>query len=344
LTFPVIDLTPALVAAKAKHDIYRPTDTHWNDHGALAGVQGLIASLRQDFPSLRPPEETEVAAKVTYRRDGDLARLMGLQDVLGETFEELRPKASRAVITLVPGSRARDSIAKVADTDLPRALFFHDSFGPPAKPFLSECFEEIRFRWSNYGLETGDFEAFEPDLVIQMMGERRIRLSQRLLPPVQQESNERYFKAATSVLASWTAPGELAALAPSSPAAKASDGGLVVTAGGAETALILPEVERADTMLPIICVELNADVRTDLALTWSTRHPERWPPFQAREVVAKVIPGGARVYLPLLDPEAVGPLRLEFRRLSGDCVVKSIEIRGIPRDAPPAAVAPSGSR
>jgi hypothetical protein len=334
LNFPVVDLTHSLMDAKRARVMYRLTDTHWNHYGSLAGIRGLIAALQPRFPALQPPPETNIVVTSSIQDGGDLSRLMGLEDVVKEPFVQLGPRTPRAVITPVPGTRLNDTIARVADTNLPTALFFHDSFGLYMKPLFSECFEELRFRWSNYGLEVGQFRDFRPDIVIHMNAERRLRLSQRVETPIQQECNARYFAASSNRLASWTTPDEWAALAAQSPGATATATGLVLAVKSGEARLRLPPLDDMERLLPIVAIDLATDVRATAALRWDTRYPARWPVFLARDVDARIEPGGYRVHLPLYDPETTGAITLAVGRLSEPCHVRSIEIRGVPRDVP----------
>src|SRR5678816_4905717 len=50
----ILDLRPAILAAKPHELLYHHYDTHWNDRGALIGYQQIAHALRQWFPSIEP--------------------------------------------------------------------------------------------------------------------------------------------------------------------------------------------------------------------------------------------------------------------------------------------------
>ncbi|HRQ31863.1 MAG TPA: hypothetical protein PLM89_02020, partial [Anaerolineales bacterium] len=48
----IIDLRPALLAAKAERQIYYATDTHWNDYGAYIAYSAIMEELNKTNPNL----------------------------------------------------------------------------------------------------------------------------------------------------------------------------------------------------------------------------------------------------------------------------------------------------
>jgi alginate O-acetyltransferase complex protein AlgJ len=167
-----VDFRPALVQAKSAERVYFLTGTHWNDRGALVAYQQIIEAVRRQLASVSPawtrsdfePGEVEI-------RGQDLAGMLGLKDVLHETDLRLLPrKPRRARVVDPPGvdpmSELGRLVTEVADTGLPRAVIFRDSFISRLVPFLSEHFSRAVYLWQK------DFDASvvsdeHPDVVIQ---------------------------------------------------------------------------------------------------------------------------------------------------------------------------------
>ena len=85
----LVDLAPGLIAA-ADGDgplLYRRTDTHWNDHGALHYSRALLDRFAPDIY-----DPSELFDRGTVEREGDLNKLLGRDDIeLVPHVEVVRP-------------------------------------------------------------------------------------------------------------------------------------------------------------------------------------------------------------------------------------------------------------
>ncbi|HEV8393753.1 MAG TPA: hypothetical protein VGQ37_05740 [Vicinamibacterales bacterium] len=173
-TVPVLDLRPALLAAKAAERVYHRTDTHWNDRGAYVAYAAIVRALGVagepeprasfDTPSVRVPGL-------------DLARMVGVTRALGEEDLPLtprRPRRARIVEPARPDARLMDArlVTEQSDPSRPRAVVFRDSFGSALIPFLSEHFARAVYLWQ-YNLDPDVVLAEHPDVVIQEWVGRR---------------------------------------------------------------------------------------------------------------------------------------------------------------------------
>jgi len=178
---PVVSLHEPLVEAK-KHDrLYQRTDTHWNDRGAYVGYREIVKSTHD----LQPVEVTTPG--------WDLARMMGLDDIIHEQDLRLVPRQARR--------------ARVVEQDRPDALWnngrvalecagapggkmvmFRDSFGSALVPMLAEHFKRSLFLWQ-YDLDTKVIEQEKPDLVILLITSRRMQWYQPANPPLPAKSD-----------------------------------------------------------------------------------------------------------------------------------------------------------
>lgn len=169
----VLDLRPALFAAKARERIYHKTDSHWNDRGAYAAYLAIHERLQRMLPALAdvPPAE---ASPGRHEAPGmGLAHIVGLGDLHPEEVLEARLVAPRARIEPehVRGyaervERLQPIAHGVPDPSLPRAVVFRDSFANALVPYLAEDFSRVLFVWDR-DVDPRVVAIEQPDVVIQ---------------------------------------------------------------------------------------------------------------------------------------------------------------------------------
>jgi len=167
-----VDVRRAEFDAKSRERVYQQTDTHWNDRGALAAYQQIIAAVRARVPRTPPAWDRAEFTDADRTIEGlDLAGMMGLTRVLREVDMTLVPRRPRRARVIEPaGAHPTDEegrlVTEIDDPSLPRAVIFRDSFTSRLVPFLSEHFSRAVYLWQN------DFDAAvvtqeHPDVVIQ---------------------------------------------------------------------------------------------------------------------------------------------------------------------------------
>ncbi|MEF3698921.1 alginate O-acetyltransferase AlgX-related protein [Desulfolutivibrio sp.] len=155
----VVDLRPALAAAKKEHQVFYAMDSHWNAHGAFAAYREIMRHVMPLFPNIRPFGPGDYTPVEYAGLPGDLAFLLGLQDYL--------PEARVLYVNAAGGARARGTsypasthpgyfqplvaseVTGPVGEGLPRAVFFHDSFFWELLPFLAEHFRFAVYAWMN---------------------------------------------------------------------------------------------------------------------------------------------------------------------------------------------------
>ena len=176
-TVNVLDLRPALLAAKAGERIYHRTDTHWNDRGAFVASQQIIGRLGADT-GMRPLLRSAFAARDVLAPGMDLAGMLGLGDVLSERDLGLVPierRAARVIEPLHPDPHGMEArlVTEHPDAQLPRAVVFRDSFGSALVPFLSGHFSRAVYLWQ-YDMDPAVVAEEHPSVVIQEWVGRRL--------------------------------------------------------------------------------------------------------------------------------------------------------------------------
>lgn len=95
---PWVDLKALLLAQAAERRVYHKTDTHWNDAGAVLAARAVLQ--RAAVPGVTPPQLDEFTRRPVSGLGLDLAKMLGLQYVLTEDFELLRPLGPTAALVL----------------------------------------------------------------------------------------------------------------------------------------------------------------------------------------------------------------------------------------------------
>jgi alginate O-acetyltransferase complex protein AlgJ len=194
-TVDILDLRPALIAAKSSGLLYHLYDTHWNDRGALVGYQQIAMRLHSWYPQIEPLGWDQFEASPSAP-SGDRTTMLGLKDRGKTTMPGLIPRRGWSAVVVQPAKPdpyGEDGTVatEIAGTDLPRAVMFRDSFSSRLIPFLSEHFSRIVYQWQN------DFDVDlimreHPDVVIQEVVARHLQIffpTPEIIPAVSEPSS-----------------------------------------------------------------------------------------------------------------------------------------------------------
>jgi hypothetical protein len=179
----IVDLRPALLAAKSTGRLYFKTDTHWNDLGAYAAYRAIMTHVQNLLPrwNITPqPLSNFVSGKAPVVQ-GDLARMMDMSDQYPDEWLSL---ARKVPFDAPPGAMDPKGIAitDVHDPKLPNLVFYHDSFAIALAPMIGPNFNRVY--WSfNYEIDPKVIEREKPDLVIDEFLERNLYLDPPVDPP-----------------------------------------------------------------------------------------------------------------------------------------------------------------
>jgi hypothetical protein len=172
-TVNIVDLRPALIAAKSAGPVYLKTDTHWNNFGAFIGCQQLVRSL----PGMTPLPLDDFDRTAVVERGGDLAVCFGQQDEIHETQEvNFTPRPPLAPLEQTcAGSMGEGTGTGAVVTRNPSAtgkiVLFRDSFAEKWVQFLGYHFREaVYFRQTAW--KKSFLESEKPDVVVDEMVER----------------------------------------------------------------------------------------------------------------------------------------------------------------------------
>lgn len=172
----ILDLRPALMAAKGGLPLYRRSDTHWNDYGGYVGYQALIAATPWRTQMLRLPENTFILQRSAP--GGDLARMTGVPELFAGPAVQWNPAVLDGYQACAPelakGWYGHEPFTTHCARRFGTALVFRDSFAIALIPYLSESVGTVRYIWERpTAAQLGrEVKHLKPDVVIEQRVER----------------------------------------------------------------------------------------------------------------------------------------------------------------------------
>ena len=166
----IVDVRPALFAAKPSRAVYGPYDVHWTGNGAYIAYRVLMERISRDYPDLTPLPQSDFTPNPEARQDG-LTRMLGITNFVDddENYYGNAPLAPPDKITYL--SDRRDLFSpQILDTN-PAAtrtlLLIRDSFASELIPFLKPHFRRMIVVHTDDGTFREDLiERYRPDIVI----------------------------------------------------------------------------------------------------------------------------------------------------------------------------------
>ena len=163
-----IDSREILLNAKDDTQVYYATDTHWNPHGAFFAYETIMEEINKDYPDILPYALSDYEIIMTPNRNGDIAKNM-LKINMQEDFYELVNKSGINYDYLEISTTYKKYI--LPNSEAPKLLMFHDSFGNELAPFLGSHFSQtVLIPHDSFNLSYIESEL--PDIVIFEWTER----------------------------------------------------------------------------------------------------------------------------------------------------------------------------
>jgi hypothetical protein len=175
----ILDLRPALSAARQDQDVYYKTNTHWNGYGALVAYTAIINSLGSSHPELKPYKAEDLRLVTTDPVVQDLTVMMHANFIKERSFFYV-PKESFVQTLYSDNHFGYHQFSSTPDDSLPTLLMFHDSFGEYyLNNYLSMNFAKSHFVYNNAirkTLTTESLQQIKPDIVIIEILERNLEM------------------------------------------------------------------------------------------------------------------------------------------------------------------------
>lgn len=179
----LIDLRGEMIDQKGANRLYYKTDNHWNEFGGYTAYRIIMEYLNRDFPDLNPIDISEFDIVTSEVEGKMLTNLMGIIGEVSEIDISLVPKFEKEASEgeesnyPVPGYFPyKDSYERVYVTnnsEQPKLLMIHDSFGSTLIPFLSEHFSKSVFIFDGWQHAFNEEIVLneKPDIYIQLVVE-----------------------------------------------------------------------------------------------------------------------------------------------------------------------------
>jgi hypothetical protein len=176
-TVTILDLRPSIAASRSGEILYHVHDHHWNDRGALVAANAIMVALHQRFSAIEPLSRDAFVATAGVP-SGDRTSMLDIEDAGKRMMPGLVPIGGwswRTIEPKHPDPYEEDwrTVTEIADSALPRALVFRDSFASRLIPYLSERFSRAVYLWQK-GFDAAAVEREHPDVVILEMVARHL--------------------------------------------------------------------------------------------------------------------------------------------------------------------------
>ncbi len=325
----ILDARAALRAAKEDdatgEPLYFPLGTHWTGRGERVGYRVVAGELARRLPSFHAlPDDAYAVAPIAGQGDSWAGR-MYLEGLLPQRATACTLRAPRAKHLSDPTSNAPFT-AEVDDPSLPRALFFHDSYGVPLRPLLAEGFSRLVGIWSG-DLDWKLVEKEKPDVVIQLLTEQNF---QRTIPqsPAEEDrgARERRFDASARVLWRFDParfPDGLVAEGKSRM--RLEDGAIVYERRGGADTLVLPELRAPRGEDLLVRIDLERAHEGEPRMFYATRQEREYGPD--RSVGSRTVPGRSALVHEIPEDDFTGRLSWSPGGDLEPIRIRSIEVR-----------------
>jgi hypothetical protein len=173
----IVDVRPALLREKAGRQLYRRTDTHWNEEGAYIGYRELMKAVARALPGFTfdPAPPVPVTKRDFGNKSGDLVGLMALDGEITEPWLDwqaaLAYKDERRednVHWLTVESPGGPSAAR-----RPGLLMWRDSFATSMFYLVAPHFGRAVWVWDD-AMDDAIMDAEKPDVVVVEFVERKL--------------------------------------------------------------------------------------------------------------------------------------------------------------------------
>ncbi|HTF88588.1 MAG TPA: hypothetical protein VK843_09265 [Planctomycetota bacterium] len=331
----ILDLRETLKAGKRFDKpgnwVYGNLGTHWSGRGSVVALRGLLLRLDQMIGGFHL-DELETFYPLSSESNGDSwTTRMYIGDLMHQKTEIWRPQEMKAKIRFEGNFRV-DRIRKseLEESDRPRILMMHDSFGPELEQGLQEQCSYLEMRWS-MSLAPEDIEAAEPDVYIDLFVERIFNHLDpaRLLPTEDFSWNQAFQKSKVLLLKldknlpTWgTSPLGGAAVGPALTFPKPR---LPIAIQHPSHRISLPALTPMAGLMSVLHLSIDSPAVTELSLYYRIPGTKN---FLRRNAYRKMLqPGTNDFYIPLNRAGTAGDLVLCPGTFIGTYQLREFEIR-----------------
>jgi hypothetical protein len=177
----MIDLREVLVNAKdsVSEPLFTATDNHWNEYGSFFAYRAVMHQIKKKHPEVKILGFSDYNIKLQKRQGGNLAHILNMQDRLMDVKYDFTPVINKHTTSIYPSPYPSPSDFQeseffkgyyIQNSNLPKILIIHDSFGKFIHPYFKDSFSRSVFIWDKwqYKLNEPIVEAEQPDIYVSM--------------------------------------------------------------------------------------------------------------------------------------------------------------------------------
>lgn len=341
-----LDLRADLLAAKARHQVYYRTDTHWNPDGAYDAYLAMMERVRSWFPDAKILAEESLQRSAESRR-GDICITLNLNNIAPEETVRtvVNPSCAAAYARLDVGVRPSGDEARNPNflplqsgcaTATRKALIIHDSFGLFLRPYFNETFRQVVY--SHY-IDLKDLKDYivreRPDLVIDVRVARHLTAMLEPDPELERTILEQHAAVSSDVRLRLDKTQGGGQLGPTHQLeVEPGADGLLLRATDTDPSLEL-NFDAAGGNPLLVRISLDSPATTELEFYYTT--PEAGDFAADRKLHRKLRPGKNDLLFRLPHPRTAGRLRFDPGMVPGDYLLRSLTIVREERGGPSAA-------
>jgi hypothetical protein len=332
---PILDAGPSILEASETNRVFMKSDTHWNDLGAYQTYRDIVEALTPWFPDMKSIPQSSFDTLEREEDGGDLARLLHLDDIIRERQFRLIPRFTLQSPNRPESDHPRARVfGGTGNNDHPTAYVYRDSFTANLIPMLSELFREVEYEWGQGGAKMVGIEERNPDVVLQIVGDRILKAPLTYAPRMQRfAAKERFERAAGNVLFKLSSEtGWQSAVPVMRCTATEVEQGLKIVTTESGARLQLPAISNIETVLPVLRIDIRAPQYSVLGILGEMDSGTAGRQGKVIGLGREPLEQGRNTkYVSLVDPRSTGPIILDLGAATGAFGIYSLEIRGLPR-------------
>jgi len=181
LDIQVIDVKSAILKAKDSipQQLYLKTDNHWNELGSFTAYREIMNRISAKHPEVKVLNYSDYTISPMEIKGGNMAIILNRQKASKDFKYVFTPRFKSMIHTVaecpypIPPEFEKENYFRgfyTGDTNLPRILIFHDSFGNNLMAPISNSFSRSIFVWDKwqYKLNEAIVESEKPDIYITL--------------------------------------------------------------------------------------------------------------------------------------------------------------------------------
>lgn len=173
---PMLDLRPALLAAKEHEVLYYPLGSHWNDRGAFVAYTAILEALQPWFDRMEPRPRSAFRERPAPDQGDSWAGKLHLGDLLRQESIQLEPIQNVPLPRgKYPDLQGNHFFVQTQNEWRPRMVMFRDSMASALVDLLAPHFSRSAFFWDRRMVRPY-VEREHPDLVLQELVERDLSI------------------------------------------------------------------------------------------------------------------------------------------------------------------------